>query len=292
MKKLLKREHFDLISCHTPMGGAITRLAAKNCKIRKQNTKIVYVAHGFHFYKGGPLKNWIMYFNIEKYLSKYTDAIITINEEDYNIAKEKMKTKVYLIHGIGIDREKFNIKISAKEKQALYKELNIKKDNYIMIFPGEINNNKNQKLLLDTVKVLKDKIPKLILLLPGNDLTNGDIISYAKSIGVDSYVKFLGFRRDVPKLLSISNLALSSSKREGLPINIVEAMYMGVPVVATNCRGNRDLIRDNKNGFLIYSNTPQEFATKIEKIYKSPKLAKKFVDESKKEVEKYMRNKL
>lgn len=286
MKKILEDNHYDIISCHTPFGGAIPRLAAKNLNLK--DTKIVYFAHGFHFYKGAPIKNWLIYYNVEKYLAKYTSAIITINKEDYNIAKKKMMPNVTFVPGVGISREKFDIKLTNKEKRELYNDLHIGVNSYILIFSGEINKNKNQWLLLDALKILKDRIPNIVLLLPGNDLTNGKIEEYAKKIGVYEQVRFLGFRKDIPSLLSISNISLSSSKREGLPINVIEAMYMSVPVVATNCRGNRDLIKHGENGYLVYKNSPKEFANKIEKLYKHPEIAKQFAAEGKKNVEKYM----
>lgn len=286
IKKILIENDYELISCHTPFGAAIPRLAAS--KIKNFNSKIVYTAHRFHFYKGAPLINWMLYYPMEKYLSRYTDSIITINDEDYNTARKKMKSKIYKVHGIGISREKFDIEVSASEKKKLRKELNIVNDNFVLIFPGEINNNKNQVLLLDTIKILKEKIPNIVLLLPGYDLLQGKLQKYAKQNGLYDNVRFLGYRKDIPQLLRISNMAVSSSKREGLPINIIESMYVGLPIVATNCRGNRDLIKDGKNGYLVDSYKADEFAQKIEKIYKNKKKAEKFIQTNKEEVNKYM----
>lgn len=286
IKEILQENEYELISCHTPFGAAIPRLAIS--RIKNFKTKVIYTAHGFHFYKGAPLINWLIYYPMEKYLSKYTTSIITINDEDYNFASKKMKCKVYKIHGIGISKEKFDIKISNDEKKRLYSELNINKNNFVMIFPGELNNNKNQKLLIDTVKMLKNMIPELILLLPGYDLLNGKLQEYAKKHAVDDYIRFLGYRKDIPQLLRISNIALSSSKREGLPINIIEAMYVGVPIVATNCRGNRDLIKNGKNGYLVDSYKADEFAEKIYNIYTNKNKTKRFIDINQKEVNKYM----
>lgn len=286
MKEILKKEEYELISCHTPFGSAITRLAAKSVKLKK--TKIVYMAHGFHFYEGAPLLNWLIFYPVEKYLSKYTDALITINKEDFEFASKKMKTQVYYIPGIGIEKEKFTLNFSEKDKLALRKKLKLKEDSYVMIFPGEINENKNQKLLIDTVKILKDKIKNICLLLPGNDLTNGEVEKYASDTGVENNVKFLGFRKDIPELLSISNISVSSSKREGLPVNLIEAMYMNNPIVATNCRGNRDLIEDNVNGFLVDNNSPEIFAEKILKIYNNDRIRDNFIKINKERVERYL----
>lgn len=286
IKKIIEDNNYELISCHTPFGAAIPRLACKSMK--KKRPKIIYTAHGFHFYKGAPVKNWVIYYSMEKYLSKYTDSIITINEEDYNLVKKRMNCKAYYIPGIGIDKNKFNIELTEKDKKKLYDELKLNNDNFIMIFPGEINKNKNQKLLLDTMKILKCNINSSVLLLPGNDLTNGKMEKYAKKIGVYDSVRFLGYRKDIPKLLKISNLSVSSSKREGLPINIVEALYDGLPVVATDCRGNRDLIENGKNGFLVKNNSAKEFAEKIYQIYNDRKLYDKMSKLNKKKANNYL----
>ena len=286
IKKILLDNDYELISCHTPFGAAIPRLAASG--IKNFHSKIVYTAHGFHFYNGAPLINWLLYYPMEKYLSKYTDSIITINDEDYNFAKKKMKSQVYKVHGIGISREKFDIKMTANEKKKLRKEINITSKDFVMIFPGEINNNKNQILLLNTIKILKEKIPNLVLLLPGYDLLNGKLQKIAKINNIEENVRFLGYRKDIPQLLRISNMAVSSSKREGLPINIIESMYVGLSIIATNCRGNRDLIRNGRNGYLVDTYTTQEFADKIYKIYKNKNISEKFITFNKKEVNKYM----
>ena len=286
IKKILIENDYELISCHTPFGAAIPRLAAS--RIKNFKSKIVYTAHGFHFYKGAPLINWLLYYPMEKYLSRYTDSIITINDEDYDTAKKKMKSKVYKVHGIGISREKIDVKMSASEKKKLRKELNIDDSNFVLIFPGEINNNKNQILLLNTIKILKENISNIVLLLPGYDLLQGKLQEYAVQNGIADNVRFLGYRKDIPQLLRISNMAVSSSKREGLPINIIESMYVGLPIVATNCRGNRDLIKNGKNGYLVDSYKADEFAQKIEKIYKNKKKAEKFIQTNKEEVNKYM----
>ena len=286
IKKILLENDYDLISCHTPFGGVIPRLALKH--IKNYKGRVVYTAHGFHFFKGAPLLNWLIYYPVEKYLAKYTDALITINKEDYELACKKMKTDVYYIPGIGVDENKFNVEISKEKKSEIKKKLKVTDENFILIFPGEINNNKNQVLLIDTLEILKKHIPKIALLLPGNDLLNGKLLDYSREKGLEKNIRFLGFRKDIPELLAISDLSVSSSKREGLPINILEAMYVGKPLVVTNCRGNRDLIEDGTNGFLVNNNSAPEFAEKILKIYNDKKTSSKFVNLNKERVKKYL----
>jgi len=261
MKELLKKEQYSIISCHTPFGGAITRLAAKNLKLA--NTKIVYMAHGFHFYKGQQKLKYLLFYSAEKYLAKYTDTLITINHEDYQIAKKKFKTNVRYVPGVGLDENKFNFKFTRKEDIELRKSLGIKEKDFVMIYPAELLARKRQVWLINTLKEVLNENKHFHLLLPGVDSLNGECQRLAKELNLDSQIHFLGFRNDIPKLLKTSNLAVSSSMQEGLPVNVMEAIYVGIPVVATDCRGNRDLIKDGKNGYVVSINDSEEFCNKV-----------------------------
>lgn len=250
LKTIIDQEHYDIIHTHTPMGSVVTRLAA--LKARKNGTRVIYTAHGFHFYKGAPILNWLLFYPIEKILSKYTDTLITINQEDYQLALKKFKkTKVEYVPGVGVDPEKFNFKMTKKEKHELRKSLGLKDDDFVMIYAAELNKNKNQGMLLKVMKELIKEHSNIHLLLVGKDSMNGLYQKQAIKLGVEKNAHFLGYRNDVPKLLKISDLAVSTSKREGLPLNIIEALMCGLPVVATNCRGNRDLIEEGTNGYLV-----------------------------------------
>ena len=160
MVDLLTEEKFDIVHCHTPMGGAITRLAVR--KLRKAGkyltSKIIYTAHGFHFYKGAPFKNWLIYYNVEKWLSKYTDILITINSEDYEYAQKFKAKMVYKIDGVGVDASKFNFSMSDKEKESLKNELSyinkafdIKPDDIVVTYVAEMIDRKNQDMIIDVM---------------------------------------------------------------------------------------------------------------------------------------------
>ncbi|HOZ54113.1 MAG TPA: glycosyltransferase [Bacilli bacterium] len=264
-KKLINKKNYDIVYCHTPFGGAIGRLASR--KARKKGTKVIYMVHGFHFYKGAPIIKWLLYYYAEKYLARFTDLIITINKEDYEIAKKKFNTKVEYINGVGLDTEKFNFDISLEEKNKLLKSLGLKEDNFIITYPAEINKNKNQLWLIKTLSKIIKENNNIHLLLPGNDKLKGKCQKLAVKLRVNNNIHFLGFRKDIPKLLNISSLAVSSSKREGLPVNIMEAIYVGLPVVATECRGNRDLIINGKNGYIVKLNDYESFNLKVMSYY-------------------------
>ena len=243
LKKIIEEEKFDIIHCHTPMGGVVTRLAAINSR-KKYKTRVIYTAHGFHFYKGAPLLNWMIYYPIEKILSNVTDCLITINEEDYNLAKKKFKSKrIEFVNGVGVDKSKFDFKMSDKEKHELRKDLGLKDDDFVLIQVGELNKNKNQIMTINAMKTIVEKNENIKLLIVGKGKLKDYNIQKIKEYHLGDNIYILGFRKDIPQLLKISDCLISTSKREGLPVNLIEAAMRGLPIIATNCRGNRDVAK-------------------------------------------------
>lgn len=243
LKKIVNEEHFDIIHCHTPMGGVVARLAAK--KARKNGTRVIYTAHGFHFYKGAPLKNWLLFYPVEKYLAKYTDTLITINNEDFERAKKKFGKRcrdIEYVPGVGVDEKKFKKKLTKEEKHNLRKSLGLKDDDFVIICVGRLDKNKNQGFLIRVLADLLKTDKKYHLLLAGKDEIKGKYNKLAKKLNVEENVHFLGNRDDVVDLLNISNVVVSASKREGLPVNLIEAAFCGLPIVALRCRGSRDIV--------------------------------------------------
>ena len=270
LKKICDFEKFDIIHTHTPMGSVVTRLAANNSR-KKYHTRVLYTAHGFHFFKGASLINWLLFYPVEKVLARYTDTLILINKEDYELAKRKFKKckDIQYVPGVGIDENKFNFSLSNKEKIELRKSLGLNEDSFVMIYPAELSNRKRQIWLINTISNLLYKNSNIHLLLPGKDSLNGKCQQLVSELNLDNQVHFLGYRKDIPSLLKISDLALSTANQEGLPVNIMEAMFVGLPIVATNCRGNRDLVKDNVNGYLIELNDKSSFSKMVESLYKN-----------------------
>lgn len=278
LKKIIDKENFDLIHCHTPMGGVVTRLAAR--KARKKGTKVIYTAHGFHFYKGAPLINWLLFYPVEKWLARYTDVLITINSEDYELAKNKFKkTKIKFINGVGIEPEKFDIKMTDNEKMELRKSLGLKKDDNTIIYVAELSKRKNQSMAIKVIKELSLKYSNIKFLVVGKDSYNGVYQDLTKNLNLEDNIIFTGIRNDVPKLMKISDIAISTSRQEGLPVNIMEAMLCNLPIVATNCRGNRDLI---KKDFIVELDDIKTMAEKIDFIIEN-----KLKFDYRKDIEKY-----
>ena len=286
LKKIIDDGNYDAIHCHTPMGAVVTRFAAK--KARKHGTKVIYTAHGFHFYKGAPKLNWVVFYNVEKYLAKFTDCLITINSEDYSLVKEKNFEvgKLYHVNGVGVDINKFH-SATHEEKIALRKEYGFGENDFLMIYPADFCERKNQNMIFDALKILLEKHGNIQLLAPGSEEFADPYIEYAKQLGVWEHVHVMGYRRDIANLVAMCDVSLSSSRQEGLPINLIEAMAIGNSIVATNVRGNNDLVQDGENGFLVELNDSGAMAEAILKIYDNPNLSEKFRENNAKMVQKY-----
>lgn len=277
LQKIVNEEKFNIIHCHTPMGSVVTRLAAK--KARKSGTRVIYTAHGFHFYKGAPILNWLLFYPVEWYLAKYTDTLITINEEDYERAKNKFGKRckdIQYVTGVGIDTAKFNIKMSDEERQNLRNSLGLKNEDFVLTCVARLDKNKNQGFLINVMQELVKKNKSIHLLLAGRDELNGYYQNIVKENGLGNNIHFLGNRDDVPQLLRISNVVVSASKREGLPVNVLEAFASGLPVVTLNCRGMKDLIKNKCNGFIVYNEN--EFVNEIENLYSNCEMEKEIGD--------------
>ena len=291
LKKLIKKEKFDIVHCHTPMGSVVARLAAKEA--RKNGTRVIYTAHGYHFYKGAPFINWLLYYPVEKWLAKYTDTQITITQEDYDLAKRKFKIKdLHLVHGVGLDEEKFNILISNEEKENLKQELKIDDKSVVCTYVAELNKNKNQQLLIKAIKRLKDDNNNVTLLLVGKGKYEQRLLKLIKKLNIEDDVKLLGYRSDIVKILSITDIYLASSLREGLPVNVMEAMYMGLPIIAVDNRGHRELVQHNENGFIVEQNSAMEnnMSSYLKLLVNDKNLRYQFGKDSKEKVREYTLN--
>ena len=265
LKDIIDKENYDIIHCHTPMGSVVTRLAAKDA--RKKGTRVLYTAHGFHFYKGAPLVNWLFYYPVEKYLSKYTDCIITINQEDFERAKAKFKsTNVEKINGVGVDLNRFK-PVSCEEKVSLREQYGFNEDDFILIYVAEFTENKNHRFILGCLEQLKNVIPNLKVIFAGDGTTSEEMAEMSNKLGLGNIVNFLGYRKDIDKLLKMSDISVSASIREGLGLNIIEGMACGLPIVATKNRGHCDIVSAGTNGYLYGLGSNGEFIKYITELY-------------------------
>lgn len=285
LKDIIDNGDYDLIHCHTPVGGILTRLAAR--KARKKGAKVFYTAHGFHFFKGAPLLNWLIFFPIEWVMSFMTDCLITINNEDYAFAKKHLHAKrTEHVHGVGVDTEKF-CPVSEERKKALREKHGYTAEQKLLIYVAELNANKNQQLLINMMKSVVKSYPNTKLVLVGPDHYDNKNQELAEQLGLTDNVDFLGFRSDTDELVPMCDIAVASSLREGLPVNIMEALACGLPVVATDNRGQRELVRNDENGFIIMPNEIENFADRVKTLLADKKMYSKFSANAVKSVEKY-----
>ena len=263
------------------MGGAIGRLAARSA--RKKGTKVIYTAHGFHFFKGAPLVNWLAYYPAERWLAKYTDVLITINTEDYEIAKKFKVNRIEYVPGVGIDTDKFkNIEVNRTEKR---ESLGVSEDDFMIISVGELNKNKNHQVIIRAIAKLRNE--KIKYVLCGQGPLETELRELAKELDVENQVKFLGFRKDVPDLMKVADLFAFPSYREGLSLSLMEAMASGLPVVCSEIRGNTDLIEDGKGGYLVEPSDVEGFAKYIKELIEDSRLKSEFGDFNHKKIENY-----
>jgi glycosyltransferase EpsD len=271
LKHIVDNNQYQLIHCHTPMGGVLARLAARTT--RKHGTKVIYTAHGFHFCKGAPLLNWLIYYPIEKLMAKHTDCIITINQEDYKLAKKNLKAeRIAHVHGVGVDSERFK-PISSIQKNELRISYGFKPGDFLLFYAAEFNKNKNQQLLIKALAQIKDDVPHAKLLLCGEGALLEQCNELAGNLEVSNRVHFLGYRTDLDRLIPMCDVAVASSLREGLPVNIMESMACGLPVVAVENRGHSELINHGETGYLVLPN--EKFGNYILDIYMRKDLRKK-----------------
>lgn len=283
LKKIIDENHYEIIHCHSPIGGVITRLAAR--KARKKGTKVIYTAHGFHFFRGAPLLNWLVYFPVEFICSFFTDVLITINQEDYRLAQKVMKAKqIEYVPGVGVDVEKFkNIQVDRKVKR---EEIGIPKDAMLLLSVGELNKNKNHEVIIEALGKINN--PNVHYCIAGQGELEDSLKDKARLLGIQNQVHLLGYRKDVGELYHTADIFCFPSYREGLSVSLMEAMASGLSIVCSNIRGNNDLIQDSK--CLINPQDVTGFEIILNELLTDSVKSKEIGELNKKNISKYDKN--
>ena len=270
LKKIIDQGEYDIIHCHTPVGAMIARLAALSA--RKKGTRVIYTAHGFHFFKGAPLLNWLLFFPAEWLLAPVTDVLITINREDYDRAKRCMKAKrIEYVPGVGIDTSRF--RADAAIRQEKRRELGFREEDFLLLTVAEMTKNKNHVTHLKALALLKDKeeFANMHYLIVGRGEEWASLEENARELGIEDHVHFLGYRTDAPDLYRCADLFLFMTYREGLSVALMEAMGSGLAIVCSQIRGNTDLVENGVSG-LYAEITPEAVAGAIVKLYRDETL--------------------
>jgi len=280
IRRIIFEGKYDLVHTHTPIASAIVRLVCR----KLNNIRVFYTAHGFHFYRGAPILNWLVYYPIEKILAKYTDVLITINKEDYLRAKKSFKAgQIKYVPGVGLDIKKFNEIIV--DKAAKRKELSIPNSAFMILSVGELNKNKNHETVIRAIAKLNN--PNIYYLICGVGKLENKLHALVKDLGLEKQVKLIGYRTDIAEICKASDIFCFPSYREGLSVALMEAMAVGLPIVCSNIRGNVDLIKSGKGGFLVNPNDIDGYAEAISKLIKNKELCIEFGKYNIEAVKKY-----
>ena len=272
MRKLLRDNQYDIVHCHTPSAAAVTRWAARKLSAAS-SMKIIYTAHGFYFHRGGPWYSWLLYYPVEKYLSRYTDLLITMNEEDYLLAGNKFSHGVTVyIPGVGVDLRQYSA--TAVDRQAKRREFGISDNDFVIISVGELDQRKNHQQVIKALALMEER-SDIYYLICGR----GEREDSLKKLASDAKVNLIlaGYRSDVPEVLAAADLFIFPSLREGLPRALMEAMAAGVPVIASDIRGNNDLIEHGVEGMLFPLGNTAALREQISYMRRNPAKAEQMV---------------
>ncbi len=278
LKALQKEKDYDIIYCQQPVGGLMGRLIGKKFK-----KKVIYTAHGFAFFNGCSFKNKLAYKTVEKWLAKYTDVLVTINQEDFEAASKFSAKKVYKISGIGLQMDKF--KDLEFDKEKFKRSLGIKKDEKVVLSIAEMIKRKNYETMIKVISNLRYE--KIKYLICGTGVEEENLKKLTKKLGLENKVLFLGYRKDIPQILEISDVFLHCSFQEGLTMSIMEAMNSALPVVTSDARGNRDLIEDGKGGFVCGATDIPVITEKLKTLLDNGVMRAEFGTYNKLAVKKY-----
>ena len=262
LKKVIDDGNYDIVHCHTPNASVITRLVCGKFR-KKTGLKVFYTAHGFHFYKGAPKLNWMIYYPIEKLCSRFTDKLITINKEDYELAKSKFKAKeVHYVPGVGVDLSRFeNVEVDRAAKRH---EIGVPEDAFLLLSVGELNENKNHQVIIKAIAKLNN--PKIHYAIAGVGDKREYLLSLAEELGVLDKVHLLGYRNDIPELNHTADAFCFLSHREGLGLAAIEAMACGLPLITSNVHGINDYSVDGETGYKCAPTDVDGFAHSIERM--------------------------
>ncbi len=283
LKRIIDREQIDLIHCHNPMGGVVGRCAAF---FSRQKPYVVYTAHGFHFYKGAPKINWILFYTAEKLLSRCTDRLVTINREDYERAKKfplRAGGGASQIHSVGVDRERFCPRPKLREEKR--KLLHIPHDAFHIVTAAELNDNKNQKVIIEAIAATGRK--DIFYSICGKGPNKDALCRLAKQRGLETQVRVLGYRTDMEEILATADCFAFPSIREGLGIAAVEALCCGVPLIVADNRGTREYAVEGYNSIIKKADDVDGFCEAIERLSTDREYLSLLAGNSRKSAEKF-----
>ena len=283
LKKIVENGKYDIVHCHTPNAAVITRLVCRKYR-KKAGLKVFYTAHGFHFYKGAPKLNWMVFYPIEKFCSRFTDKLITINKEDYELAKNRFHAReVCYVPGVGIDFSRFeDIQVDRKAKR---REIGVPEDSLLLLSVGELNSNKNHQIIVKALAKLNN--PNVHYAIAGMGPEHDNLLALGRSLGVSNRIHLLGYRHDIPELNYSADIFCFPSLREGLGLSSIEAMTCGLPLITSNVHGINDYSTEGVTGYKCAPADSDGFAKAIQTLSEDPELRKRMGQNNRMLAKKY-----
>lgn len=270
LKALIDAQGYEIVHCNTPVGGVLARLACR--RARRKGLCVLYTAHGFHFYRGAPIKNWLLYYPIEYVCARMTDRLLTITDEDEALAKRNFKTKVCRIHGVGADAARF-YPVGTQQKAQLRGVYGISPKAQLILCVGELLPNKNQKTAIAAMSRVIRTCPDALLCIAGNGPEEQELRAQISALGLQAHVRLLGYTMQIDDWYRMADAVVSCSFREGLPMNVIEAMLCAKPVVASINRGHRELVAHGKTGYLVPADHADKYARVLTRLLTDPVFA-------------------
>lgn len=243
--RLTQREQFAWMHCQSPVGGVLARLIA-----HRRGIPVVYTAHGFHFYRGAPWKNWVLYYPVEKLLSYWTDVLVTVNREDERFAKRHLNAKkVFYIPGVGVDTARFQKENVEQDHTggSLRKKYGVAAGAVLLLSVGELNPGKNHRTVIAALAAMQN--PQIYYIICGQGGQRRKLLRYAYRLGVGGRIRLVGYQEQMELFYQAADLFVFPSVREGMPVALIEAMAAGLPCVVSDIRGNRELVEPKKLRF-------------------------------------------
>ena len=277
----VKEEKYDLIVTHTSLAAFFTRLAVKGLRDRP---RLVNVMHGYLFDDDTPALKRRLLLAAERLTAPETDLLLTMNDWDEALARRlRLGRQAERIPGMGVDFTRLDA-AAPEARERLRRELGVPLDAFVLIYPAEFSPRKSQAVLIRAMAELPERAV-LALCGRGEELENCRCL--AADLGLEGRVLFPGQVEDMPAWYAMADAAVTASRSEGLPFNVMEAMHMGLPVIASRVKGNTDLVKDGVTGLLYPYGDSAACAACIRRLLEDPALCRSLGEKAKAAAEPY-----
>ena len=281
LRRLIRQEGYAAILVHTSLAAFFTRLALLGLK---EHPRVINMVHGYLFDDETNLLKRKLLLLAERITAPVTDLVITMNEYDYALATtHRLGKRIVTVPGVGVDFPRLDGQKTG-HPELLREKLGIPQDAFVLLYAAEFSRRKNQQEMLKTLALLPEQV---VLILPGMGQEHIACWRLAEKLGISHRVWFPGFLEEMGPWYEMADGVVSSSRSEGLPFHVMEAMHFALPVVASRIKGHRDLIEDGVSGLLYDHGDSRGCARQIEKLLHDPELSRSLGQAAKEKAGQY-----